>query len=124
MPTNVTGQRSRCPNQTFSFAYLPSLSPRTLAVFAMGTAGRTGRLIQRHQKGGPDNSRPPLKVLLQIRTEWSANRRADGSVSGRRGCASHSARPATHCRSNRSAGRASDRNCYDTPDRRANAGSR
>ena len=43
---------------------------------------------------------------------------------GRRGCAGDSARPATHGRANRGAGRAPDRKRYETPDRRANAGAR
>lgn len=47
-----------------------------------------------------------------------------GLVLGRRGCAGSSARPATHGRSNRRAGRAPDWKCHDTPDRRADASAR
>ncbi len=43
---------------------------------------------------------------------------------GRRGCAGHSAGPATHSRAHCGAGRAPDRKRYDTPDRRADTGAR
>ena len=69
----------------------------------------------------PDLLSEGVRKCVQNRPRQSAR---VGLALGRRGCAGDSACPATHGRTNRGAGRAPDRKRHDTPDCRADAGTR